>query len=78
MIVNCTKGKINPRIEIVDQGKPALFTKEDKDRIKEDITKAMDFLRFERLVSPRESIEKIIKSRLRANDYHGNDIEKRF
>ena len=63
-IVKYTGGKIKPRIEIVDQGKPMLFTKEDKYKIKVDITKAKKLLGLKKLVSPRESIEKIIKHRL--------------
>ncbi|MHA1676316.1 MAG: NAD-dependent epimerase/dehydratase family protein, partial [Candidatus Njordarchaeales archaeon] len=43
-IVKYTHGKIVPSTEIVDQGKPMLFTKEDKYRIKVDITKAKKLL----------------------------------
>lgn len=68
-IVKYTKEKISPRIEIVDRGKPALFTKEDKDKVKVDVTKAMNLLGFKRLISPRESIEKIIKSRLGTSNH---------
>jgi len=60
-IIKYTDGKINPRIEIIDQGKPLLFTKEDKDKIKVDITKAKKLLRLEKLTSPKQSIEKIVK-----------------
>jgi len=63
-IVKYTNGKIVPPIEVVDQGKPMLFTKEDKYRIKVDITKAKKLLGLEKLISPRESIEKIVKHRL--------------
>ncbi|MHA1833727.1 MAG: NAD-dependent epimerase/dehydratase family protein [Candidatus Baldrarchaeia archaeon] len=63
-IVKYTDGKTNPRIEIIDQGQPLLFTKEDKDKIKVDITKAKKLLGLEKLTSPTESIEKIIKDRL--------------
>jgi len=63
-IVKYTGGKINPRIEVVDQGKPLFFTEEDKDKIKVDITKVKKLLGLEKLTSPIESIEKIIKKDL--------------
>jgi len=67
-IVKYTDGKTNPRIEIIDQGRPLLFTKEDKNKIKVDITKAKKLLGLEKLTSPTESIEKIIKNRLRLSN----------
>ena len=67
-IVKYTDGKANPRIEIIDQGRPLLFTKEDKNKIKVDITKAKKLLGLEKLTSPTESIEKIIKNRLRLSN----------
>ena len=63
-IVKYTHGKINPQIEITDQGKPQLFTKEDKDRIKVDITRVRKLLGLKKLTNPVESIEKIVKNRL--------------
>ena len=66
-IVKYTDGKTNPRIEIIDQGQPLLFAKEDKDKIKVDVTKAKKLLGLEKLTSPTESIEKIIKDRLSIN-----------
>ena len=67
-IVKYTDGKTNPRIEIIDQGRPLLFTKEDKYKIiKVDITKAKKLIGLKKLTSPTESIEKIIKNRLSSN-----------
>ena len=63
-IVRHTDGKISPEIKIVNQGKPVLFTEEDKNKIKIDITKAAKLLGLERLTSPMESVEKIVKNRL--------------
>jgi UDP-glucose 4-epimerase len=63
-IIKCTNGKIKPQIEITDQGKPSLFTEEDKDKIRVDVTKAKKLLELERLASPKESIERIVKNRL--------------
>jgi len=64
VLVKHTNGKVNQKIEIIDRGKPALFTEEDKDKIKVDLTKAKKLLDLERLTSPVESIEKIVKNRL--------------
>jgi len=63
-IIKCTGGKVKPPIEIIDQGKPLLYNKEGKGRIRVDVTKAQKMLGLEKLTSPRESIEKIIKNRL--------------
>jgi len=63
VVVKLTNGKVNPKIEIIDRGKPALFTEEDKDKIKVDLTKAK-LLDLERLTSPKESINRLIRLRL--------------
>jgi len=63
-IIKCTGGKVKPPIEIIDQGKPLLYNEEGKGRIRVDVTKAQKMLGLEKLTSPRESIEKIIKNRL--------------
>jgi UDP-glucose 4-epimerase len=62
-IMKYTNGKVNPKIEVVDQGIPMLFTEEDKNKIKVNITKAK-LLGVEKLTHPRESIERIIKERI--------------
>ena len=62
-IIKCTRGKVKPPIEIIDQGKPLLYNEEDKAKIRVDITKAQKMLGLEKLTSPTESIEKIIKNR---------------
>jgi UDP-glucose 4-epimerase len=66
-IIKYTAGEITPQIEIVDQGKPMLFSEEDKDKIKIDIMKAKNLLNLERFTNPRDSIEKIIKGRINNN-----------
>jgi len=63
-IVECTGGKIMPEIEIVDDGIPPLFTKEDINRIKVDLSKAKKLLGLEKLRSPEESLTEIIKLQL--------------
>jgi UDP-glucose 4-epimerase len=63
-IVKCTNGEIKPQIEIVEHGQPLLFAEEDKDKIKVDVTRAKKLLGLERLTSPKESIERVVKNRL--------------
>jgi len=52
-----------PRIEVVDIGKPCMFSKEDKNLIKADVTKALNLLELRRFKSPKESIEELVKAR---------------
>ncbi|MFB0567526.1 MAG: NAD-dependent epimerase/dehydratase family protein [Candidatus Bathyarchaeia archaeon] len=63
-IIERSKGKIKPGIEIVDRGQPVLFTPEDKDLIKVDVSKVKSFLGLERMANPKETIEKLVKEKL--------------
>jgi len=62
-IVEISSGKVRPKIEIVDNGIPSLFTEEDKNRIKVDLSRAKKLLGLEKLKSLRESIREIVKLR---------------
>lgn len=62
-IRKCSKGKINPKIEIIDTGQPDLFSVKDKKLIKVDVSKAMNFFELKKLTNPKESIERIITNR---------------
>jgi UDP-glucose 4-epimerase len=62
-VMECTGGKVRPKVEIVDSDVPPLFTEEDKNRIKVDVSKAKKLLGLDKLVSPRESIREIVKLR---------------
>lgn len=62
-IIDYSHGEVKPRIEIVDSGLPALFTKDDADRMKVDISKAKDYLGIRRLTSPQESLSRIVQTR---------------
>ena len=64
VIREATGGALEPRIEVVDQGLPSLFGPEDKYRFRVDVSRTLGFLGFERLISPRESIEYIVRRRL--------------
>jgi len=45
------------------------FREEDKNRIKVNIKKAIEFLGLSRLKSPEESIEKIVRKRIAGMSY---------
>ncbi len=64
LITRLTHGKVNPKMEIVDVGQPSVFASEDKKLMRVDISKARDFLGLENMVSPYESLERIIKKRI--------------
>ena len=64
VIREVTGGALEPRIEVVDQGLPSLFGPEDKYRFRVDVSRTLGFLGLERLISPRESIEYIVRRRL--------------
>jgi len=66
-IIECTSGKVKPSIEIIDNNVPLLFTKEDKNRLKVDVNKAKKLLGLEKLNSPRESIQEIVRLRAYKN-----------
>jgi hypothetical protein len=59
-----THNAIQPKIEIVDTGQEPLFKEDDKNKIKVDIKKAVEFLGLSKLKSPEESIEEIVRKRL--------------
>lgn len=64
LITRWTYGKVNPKIEIVDTGQSCVFVSGDKKLISVDISKARGFLGLENLVSPHESLERIIRKRI--------------
>ena len=64
-VMKLTNNTIQPKIEIIDTGQKPLFREDSKLRIKVSIKKAIDFLGLNRLKSPEESIEEIIRIRLR-------------
>jgi UDP-glucose 4-epimerase len=63
-IIKHTNNSVSPKIEIVDTGHRSLFNEDDKKQIKVDIIKAINFLGLNRLKSPEETIEHIIKKRM--------------
>jgi len=57
-------GALEPRVEVVDQGASSLFDPDAKRRFKVDVSRALSFLGLDRLTSPRESIERIVRWKL--------------
>lgn len=64
-IIEQSKGKIVPKITIMDNGQPNAFNEKDKDLIKIDTTKALQFLGIKQLKSPRESIRDLVKAKIK-------------
>ena len=63
-IINCSNGKVKPEIEIVDKGLPIIFTHEDKNLIKVDVSKVKAFLGLERMTRPKETIERLVREKI--------------
>lgn len=63
-VIKHSNGKIQPKITIVDKGVHELYTPEDKNKIRLDLTKVREFLGIETLISPQEAIDKIVKNKL--------------
>jgi nucleoside-diphosphate-sugar epimerase len=61
-----SNGKINVKINVIDQGKPLLFNEDDKNKIAVDISKIQKLLGIEKLISPKKSIEKLIKNKIKS------------
>ena len=59
-----TNGKIKPEIAIVDQGLDEVGSSTDKDNIELDISKVQKILNLEKLTSPQEQIDILIKEKL--------------
>ena len=60
-IIECTSGKVKPKVEILDNGIPTLFKEDDKNRIRVSVDKAKRLLGLEKLRSPEESLKEIIR-----------------
>ena len=63
-IANYSENKIIPEVKIVETGQPDLFTAENKDLIRVNVRKAIEFLGLKKLKSPKESVERIVKNRM--------------
>lgn len=70
-IIEYTKGEIQPRVEIVDNGQQILFEAEDKMKIKVDVSRVTSFLAMDKLKDPTTSMKELVRSAISAgkNDY---------
>jgi UDP-glucose 4-epimerase len=64
-ITKYSGGRIQPEIEVVDTSQPIMFDEKDKQMIKVDTSKALNVLGLGRLKSTKESIQEIIKLRIK-------------
>jgi len=58
-----TRGKITPKIEIVDKNLPVLFNPDEKQALHADIDKTLSFFKIKALTSPRDAVFEIVKTR---------------
>jgi UDP-glucose 4-epimerase len=64
-IILHTQGKISPTIKIVDKDLPILFDPNEKQTLKADITETTRFFGIQKLKNPKETISKIVKTRMK-------------
>ena len=65
-IIMFSKNKIKPEIEIVDVKQPNLFENRDSRQISVDIFKALNYLQLGKIKTPKESIEEMIRKKLKS------------
>jgi nucleoside-diphosphate-sugar epimerase len=70
-IIEQTRGKLQPRVEIVDNGQQVLFEPEDKLKIKVDISRLAGFLGIDRLKDPATSIKELVRDAIAARESDG-------
>jgi UDP-glucose 4-epimerase len=63
-IAHETHNAVVPKIDIIDANQPIMFTEDDKNKITVDTSKALSFLDIDHFLSPRETIERLIRQRL--------------
>ena len=59
-----SKGKIVPKIEIIDQGIPEIGNPDDKNTIRMDISKVKNVLKISELTNPKLVIEDLVKKKI--------------
>jgi len=63
-IVECTKGEVIPKVEIIDTGAPPMFRPDEKNTLNVDIEKTLRFFELETLTSPKEAVFEIVRGRV--------------
>lgn len=64
-IIECSKGKIIPKIEIIDNGLPILFEEKGIESLEVNISKARSYLGIGALKSPEELITQLVATRFK-------------
>jgi UDP-glucose 4-epimerase len=64
-IARFTRGKIRPEIKIVDTDEPIFHVAQNKEETRVDITRVKQLLNLGELTDPKDTIERIVKSRVR-------------
>jgi nucleoside-diphosphate-sugar epimerase len=64
VIVKLTKKRLNPKVEILDEGQPILYDATDKEKLKVDISKLRRFLGMTKMTSPKASLERLVQTSL--------------
>ena len=64
LVIKETRGNTKPKIEIVDTKRPNIFTDVNLESVEVDISRIKHFLELDNLISPQESLNRIIKERL--------------
>ncbi len=59
-----TQGRIQPKIEVIDNGLPVLFEENDKLKMKANTDKINQFLGIRRMTDPHTTLEKLIANKL--------------
>ena len=62
--IDLTKGRVRPKIEIIDKKLPMLHSSGDAKNVRVDISRVEKFLGLKKLTNPKESIRNIIRARL--------------
>ena len=66
-VIKLTKGKITPRINVVDKGIESVYSAKDKNLFRVDVSRAREFLGLDKLIHPEESIDRILRARIASN-----------
>jgi len=68
--IELTKGKVRPKIEVIDKKLPILHSSRDAKKVRVDIARVEEFLGLKDIRNPRESIRRIIRGRLKHDSGH--------
>ena len=63
-IIELTRGRLRPKVEVIDKKLPILHTSGDAEKVRIDMSKLEKLLGPEQLKNPRESIISIVRERV--------------